>query len=287
MSDNSRDSIVRDLVNGNSSIKLLPVKKVEISRSSETMDITVEGNHNYVANGLIVHNCKEVLVDNVLGPVFHEMRTERVRPTIRLTRTGYTKSYKGQVLWTRIVSAMENDKTRHRTIAKQVLADVKDGHMILLPCAQIKPMRSLITLINKLAGKTLAYEFSGAKKAEREELVQKARDYKVKVLVGTQKVISVGVNIPRASALYETVLSANLPNCTQRLARVLTPMEGKPAPIVRYFLDEFAIRKNCLRQEFWQVMMPVFKPIIDDKTMSMMKAYLSSGNNQDHRKFDL
>ncbi len=229
---------------------------------------------------------KEVLVDNVLGPVFHEMKTERVRPTIRLTRTGYSKHYKGQVLWTRIVSAMENDKTRHRTIAKQVLADVKDGHMILLPCAQIKPMRSLITLINKLAGKTLAYEFSGAKKAEREELVQRARDYKVKVLVGTQKVISVGVNIPRASALYETVLSSNMPNAQQRMARVLTPMEGKPPPIVRYFLDDFTIRKNCMRAEYFGVMKPIFKPIISERDNAMLMEYFKNTKSME-RKFDL
>jgi len=230
---------------------------------------------------------KYTLVDNILGKVFHEMKVERERPTIKLTKTRYSKVYKGQVLWTRMVSALENDKKRIDDIAKQALRDVAEGHMILIPMAQVKPVKTLIRRINELAGKKLAYEFSGGlKKADRDRYIEAARNYKIKVLVGTQKVLSVGINIPRASMLYECVLSSNMPNAQQRFARVLTPMKNKPKPCIRYFLDDVGVRKSCMRAEWFQAMAPVFNPIISDQTKRMLMQYFSSSSSN-VQKFDL
>jgi superfamily II DNA or RNA helicase len=229
-----------------------------------------------------------LLVDNVVGPVFHEMKTKRERPTIKLTKTSYEKTYKGNVVWARIVSAMENDKKRLKLIADQALRDVADGHMILIPFAQVKPTKELIRIINEKAGKRIAYEFSGGlKKTERDDYIQKAREYKIKILVGTAKVLSVGINIPRASMLYETILSSNVPAATQRMARVLTPMENKPAPVIRYFLDDFTIRRNCLRNEYFNCLKPVFKPIISDVDNELLKEYFSGGTRSRVPRYEL
>jgi hypothetical protein len=231
---------------------------------------------------------KEVLVENIIGPIIYSMETQRVRPTVKLTRTGYSKSVKGQVMWARLVSSMENDKKRIDVIAKQALKDVEDGHMILLPVAQVKPIKKIVDRINQLAGKTLAYSFTGSlPKAKRDLYIQKARDYKIKILVGTQKILSVGINIPRASMLYECVLSSNLPNAQQRMARVCTPHDDKPAPVIRYFLDDFGVRKNCMRNEYYRVLAPIFKPIISDKDKEMLEMYFKSKDFNASRKFDL
>jgi len=225
---------------------------------------------------------REVLFENIIGPVFHTMETKRMVPEVRLTRTGFSRTVrKGVVPWARLVSGLENDKKRIKKIAKQAIADVEAGHLVLIPVAQIRPIKKIVDQINKLAGKRLAYSFTGSLKKDKRDLyIQKARSYKIKVLVGTQKILSVGINIPRASCLYETVLSANLPNCTQRLARVLTPMEGKPRPIIRYFLDECSVRKSCMRNEFYRVLMPIFKPIISAKDREMIEYYFKAKVNE-------
>ena len=230
---------------------------------------------------------KEVLVENIIGPIIHEMKTERMQPHIRLTRTGYVKSYKGQVPWARMVSSLENDKKRLTCIAKQALKDIADGHMVLIPTAQVKPIKKLVALINELAGKTVAYEFTGGlKKPLRDQYIQDAREYKIKCLVGTQKILSVGINIPRASCLYETVLSSNLPNAQQRMARVLTPMEGKPTPIIRFFLDDMSVRKSCMSNEYYRVLIPIFKPVISSKDKELIESYFRTrGSNV--KSFDL
>jgi len=226
-----------------------------------------------------------VLVENIVGPILHIMETKRLRPHVRVTRTGYTKSYKGQIPWPRMVSGLENDKKRLQCIAKRAVLDVADGHMVLIPTAQVKPIAKLVDLINAEAGKRIAWPFTGGlTKKQRDLYIQKAREGRIKVLVGTQKILSVGINIPRASCLYETVLSSNIPNATQRIARVLTPLPDKRA-MVRYFLDDMNVRRNCLRNEWFNCMVPVFKPIVSQNVNDMLMAYFKNGTR--HEKFDL
>lgn len=229
---------------------------------------------------------KYVLVDNVVGPIVHEVVVKGMRPQVRLTRTKYTKDYKGQVPWTRMVSSLENDLKRLKLIAEWAVKDVEAGHMVMIPMAGVKPIAKLIRLINQKAGKTIAYPFvGGLKKSVRDGTIQKAREYKVKVLVGTLKIMSTGINIPRASCLYEQALSSNKENAEQRMRRVLTPMDGKPQPIIRYFLDNFNVRRNCIRTEWFQVMLPKMKPIMDDKTRDAMKNYLNEKSGAGNARF--
>lgn len=230
---------------------------------------------------------KEVLVDNIMGPIIYEMKVERMKPHVRLTRTGYSKVQKGQTPWAFLVRNMENDKKRILCIAKQAVKDIADGHMVLIPTAQVKPIGLIVKKINELAGRRVAYPFTGQLKKEQRDLyIEKAREYKIKCLVGTQKILSVGINIPRASCLFEVCLSSNLPNAQQRMSRVLTPMEGKPEPIIRFFLDDFGVRRNCMRNEYYRVLVPIFRPHISAKDKELLEAYFKGKDNV-NGKFEL
>lgn len=219
---------------------------------------------------------KEALIHEVLGKVIHEVEVERLRPHVRVTKTKYKKTYKGNVMWPRMVSGLENDKARLKLIARTALADVEAGHMVLIPFAQTKPVSKLVKMINDLAEENIAHAFTGKEAKFRDELVQKARDYKIKVLVGQLKILSTGINIPRASMLYEVTMSSNLPNAEQRMMRVLTAYEGKPQPCVRFFLDDSNVRRNCMRNEYHNVFVKLLKPVISDKMKVVMDAYFKS-----------
>lgn len=218
-----------------------------------------------------------VLMRNLMGPLVADIKVERLRPHIRLVRTGFAAKYKGQVPWTRMVSALEKDPKRLKLIAQWAVKDAKEGHMILIPMAQVIPIKALVMAINQIAGKVIAYPFIGTlKKDDRKNYLQWARQYKAKVLVGTTKLLSTGTNIPRASALYDTTMSSNLENCEQRTSRVLTPWDGKPTPILRIFLDDTNVRRNCLRNEFFNCVKPKFRPVMTAKDDLALKAYFAN-----------
>lgn len=222
---------------------------------------------------------KFILVEQIVGPVIHEIVVESLSPHIRVARTSYTKTYKGNVSWTRMVSSLENDKKRIKKIAEWAVRDVDNGHMILIPCAQVKPVDKIVKAINDLAGSDIAHAFTGREAKIRDDLIDKARQYKIKVLVGQQKIISTGINIPRASMLYETVMSSNHVNAKQRMMRVLTAYDGKPKPCIRFFLDQMNVRRNCMRNEYYQVLMKL-KPVISDKVKAIMESYLKGKQHE-------
>lgn len=229
----------------------------------------------------------------LLGPNLYEAKVERLRPHIRLVRTGYTQKSKGQVPWVRMVSSLEKDPKRLKLIAEWAVQDVKNGHMVIIPMAQITPIKALVMAINKLAGKTIAVAFWGGLgkdkdgKKLRDVYIQKAREYKIKVIVGNAKMVSTGINIPRASCLFEVGLSANLENCEQRFSRILTPWENKPTPIIRYFLDDMNVRRRCLAKEWYNVMLPKFRPIVQEKDLIAMKSYLSGKDKIETPTYEL
>lgn len=231
---------------------------------------------------------KYVLVENILGPIIHQVEFTGMRPRLFLTKTKYQKEYKGNVPWHRMVSGLEGDEKRLKLIADCAIKDVEAGHMVMIPLSTVKPISKLIAIINKKAGKELAFPFTGElKKGVRDETIQRARNYKVKILVGTLKIMSTGINIPRASMLYEVALSSNVYNAEQRMRRVLTPCEGKETAAIRYFLDDMNVRRNCMRTEYFSVMLPKMKPIISDDQRQQLKNYFSAKSGANSGRFEL
>lgn len=229
-----------------------------------------------------------IIMRNLMGPLIADIKVVMLRPHIRLVRTGYQKTYKGQVPWTRMISSLEKDPKRLKLIAQWAIKDAKAGHMVLIPFAQVTPIKALVMAINRLAGKTLAYPFwggltgmqidakTGKKRKIRDIYIDMARNYKIKILVGNIKLLSTGTNIPRASCLYDVTMSSNMENCEQRTSRILTPWDDKPTPVVRIFLDDMNVRRNCLRTEYFNCVKPKFRPVVSGTDEEVLKGYFAN-----------
>ncbi len=228
---------------------------------------------------------KEKITYNILGPVVHTVQTESLRPHVRLVRTEYNKPA-GSRRWDQIVGSLETDPKRLKLIAKWAIKDMNDGHLVLILFTRISAVEKLIIEINKQAGDKVAWPFyGGMSKPDKDKTIELARRYKRKILVGNTKMLSTGVNIPRASALYEVTISSNIFNAEQTVSRILTPYEDKPDPLLRIFLDDMAVRKNCLSNEWYRCIRPKFKPIITEKDDIAFKSYLSSKGTNTKMEF--
>jgi superfamily II DNA or RNA helicase len=223
-----------------------------------------------------------VITKALFGPIMYEAKVERLRPRVRLVRTKYVKRQgKGRPMWASMVKALETDPARLKLIAEWAIKDAKAGHMVLIPLTQVVPIKALTLAINKMAGKKMAHAFwGGLKKDKRKQLIQDARKYKARILVGNSKLVSVGINIPRASAIFDVAMSSNKENAEQRVARILTPWDDKPEPLLRIFLDDYGVRRNCLRNEWFNCMKPIFKPIISEVDEKTLKAYFGEKEPQ-------
>lgn len=217
-----------------------------------------------------------VLVENLIGPIIARPVVQTLSPKIKLVRTNFKRNYKMGVPWNKMVDDLEFDEDRLKLIAKWAIMDAKHNHMVLIPMARVDAIRRLVNEINHQAGEIIAKPFTGdLPRKVRDETLQEARRYEVKILVGTTKLLSVGTNIPRASCLYDVTMSSNIENCQQRNRRTLTPFDGKPDPILRIFMDDSSVRKRCLSNEYWQVIKPLIKPVITEDNEAILKEYLA------------
>lgn len=225
-----------------------------------------------------------VIADALFGPILFEAKVEQLKPRVQLVRTEFTrKSGKGRSQWATLVKQIETDPKRLKLIAQWAIKDAKAGHMVLIPFSQVVPIKALTLAINTLAGKRMAHAFwGGLRKDKRKQLIQDARKYKARILVGNSKLVSVGTNIPRASAIYYCHLSSNKENAEQRIARVLTPYEDKPQPLLRIFLDNCDVSRSCLRTEWFGAITKKFKPIISEVDKKVLHAHLANKQKTDN-----
>lgn len=223
------------------------------------------------------------LVNQVLGSVAHSVERKTLRPRVELLYTGIEFDIKGgsPAAFTYMVTNMERHKERRSMLIQKAIAMAKDGHFVLLPVSRVKSVQEYVRLINEEAEEDWARPFLGGMKKElRKKTIDDARKFKFRILVGNISLISTGLNIPRASCLIYCCFSNNLPKATQRFARVLTEMPGKPDPVIVLVLDEGRVQKTTRRNEFWNVLYKQFNPLIDKKTFSDLKSYFASADRR-------
>ena len=191
----------------------------------------------------------EVLNDYVLGPTLHRIEVETLVPRVIFHETGLfpAKDYSN---WVYFCRWLERQADRTRQILDHVFIDLKKGRSIVIPCTFTSQIHELVRRINWEYGRNIAAAVVGGTSkrdlARREEILDKARQGKYRVIVGTRSIIGTGVNVPAWDTLYWVVPMSNPPNWVQEYSRILTPVEGKK-PIIRMFLDGSSQTRGCLR----------------------------------------
>lgn len=227
------------------------------------------------------------IVEDIVGDIIYEVKTERARPEVHLlempkgSKNEFQIKGHGPYAFTSLVSKLEASSARREAICNKAIQLSRQGHLVLIPLTRVKSILDFTTYINKQTQRPgYALPFYGdIKKEKRMEIINAARNYECKVLVGNIALISVGLNIQRASAIIECGINSNAPACKQRIARVLTPMEGKPTPLVVFTLDDSDIMRKCRRTEFYNVIMPEFNPRINDQTKQQLNRYFAAATS--------
>ena len=213
-----------------------------------THDITVNKNHNYFAGDVpvLVHNCKHVIVKQIIGDVTALIDIPQLRANIFVHPLPFVKSksaYRGKAGFSYCINFLSKHKKRNAFILEWIMKDLAKGHSIVIPVYRKEHVWELVKAINDEFGKTIAGGFVGgastkAGKAARSDVLDQAKAGKLRVIVGTRSLLQRGLNVPVWSMLYNVMPINNEPNWKQESSRILTPMEGKRDPAIRFFVDE-------------------------------------------------
>jgi superfamily II DNA or RNA helicase len=217
---------------------------------------------------------------DLVGPIIYTSNVERLRPEVVLLDTPGTFELNpklGRGSLTHLQNALESDKARRKTIIKFAIKAAKAGHLVMIPLTRVRSILEWTRLINEET-ETRAFAvpfYGGIPKDMRTKVMERLRLFKSRIVVGNIAMVSTGLNIPRASMLIESGITSNLPNAEQRFARILTPLEGKPQPSIVFTMDECDFMRTCRRNEFWNVLVKQYNPIMSPTVKSRIMQYFS------------
>lgn len=212
----------------------------------------------------------DFITRQILGDVVTEAKVKSLIPRVVVIPTGINPKHPYKT-WNGAMQFLANNKDRTDLIMRWIKKDLKEGRKIVIPVMFKKQVHELVGLVRKM-GYT-AEAFIGGMK--REELLKKARAGKIDVVVGIRSILATGVNVPCWSVIYTIAPISNPPNYYQETTRICTPMDGKPEPIIRLFVDPLSMTKGCFRTCWTQTILPM-KYRYSDKTKEKAKEILST-----------
>lgn len=242
-------------------MKLSKVTKIVVSEPivEPVYDISVLDNNNYMAsfNGspCLVHNCKEFIIEHLLGPVVAEATAETLIPKLVVHETPnvVTRSqFRGKAGWTYANKFLSNHKKRNEQILDAIMHDLSNNRSIVIATYFKEHVLYFVNEINRRFGSKVAHAFVGGggkkNKTERKTIVDKARTGEIRVVVGIRRLMQLGLNVPRWDTLYYAMPMSNEPNWQQESRRICTPGDDKNPPLIRMFVDpELPISLGCFR----------------------------------------
>jgi len=240
--------------------KVTSIKIIE-NHGEPVYDLSVNKDNNYFVsyegNPVLVHNCKHIILEDLIGTVVAEATVESMKPLITLHLTGVHPKNKntytrGPAAWTNANKFLAVHPERNKYILEGILHDLNAGRSIVMAVMFTDQVKSIVDMVNKAVGKNIAVGFVGGggekNKRMRKQIIDDARAGKVRVVVGIRKLMQLGLNVPRWDTLYLIAPISNEPNWQQESRRICTPMEGKKRPVIRMFVEtEMPIPFGCFK----------------------------------------
>lgn len=224
---------------------------------------------------------KEWIIKEILGPVTAQTQVSSLNPVVELIDTPVHSTHRYSQ-WFQLENFLYKHPERNALIVKHIMRDIKLGRSIVIPITRVAHAKEIVDTVNRKWRKlgnegNIAKAFTGnsISKIQRRQLILDARKGKIRLVVGTRKLIQHGLNVPRWDTYYLISLSSNGPGFYQESARILTPMEGKNTPLIKVFADDFQPTRGCLQTIYWRGIVPL-KYKMTQETRKKFSEYLKA-----------
>jgi len=187
-----------------------------------------------------------VIAFDVIGPVVAVGREEQLSVDIKIHFTEET--YNSVDGWTKIITQLANTPSRDSYIAEQVIKDVNEDRFVLVTTDRVSHCLKLQKMLwSKDRDLSIAVITGTTSGTLRKKIRDQAKNGELDVVIGMNKIIQEGWNVPRLSSLHNTMPMVNAGNWYQRISRTRTvyiPINTndtyvKPKPVCHIYVDDF------------------------------------------------
>lgn len=223
----------------------------EIDYNDDVYDLEIEDNHNYVINDHVVHNCHELVLKGLFGPIEKMISTKELmdrdqiaQMKIQMVQFDYSKEdrkavskldYQGEI------DFLVNHEKRNKIIAK--MASTLPGNTLVV-FQRIEHGKNLFESLD--TEKQTYYVAGETDKDSREATRQMAENNDV-VIVASLGVFSTGISIRNLHNLIFAHPTKSKIKVLQSIGRVLRKADEKDIATVYDIVDDL---KNGQRQNF-------------------------------------
>lgn len=185
----------------------------------------------------------------IIGPVMAEGVTSFIPCEVFRIDTGIKLPFSGsnmKMFWSKMQSFFNNNFVRNAIIYSYLEAYAKAGHSIIAVTdrsAQCDEMARRLKSAGYSAEAFHSKRFKTNKK-QREAVLEGMRTGSIQVMIAQRSMV-LGLDIPRLTAFFNLMPTANPPNYYQEFNRCRTPFEGKEIAYIVDFVDDHHILVGC------------------------------------------
>ena len=241
--------------------KIVSIEKFETDKSNREMyDLETEKNHNYFANGILVHNSgtafrddgNDMMINAVTGYKIFDLSSKvlidkgwLVKPKIIFIKDYMTKE-EVKKLEEETKTGLINESMDYANYYEKLIhKNPKRNNKILETFVNNKGKKILI--LTKLVehGKFLnniirnsKHLYGATPKEEREQIMKEFKGDELNVLISTISIFSEGIDIPSLDIVINAAANKGNVKTIQILGRILRKLEGKKEATYYDFIDE-------------------------------------------------
>jgi superfamily II DNA or RNA helicase len=191
-----------------------------------------------------------VINEYILGPTVVEGKADQVPCKVQIVKTGALipiRAQSNKFFFTQALTHLSKHRDRNELLFKYILSYAQAGHSIMAISDRIDQIQLITKMLTDAGIKAEEYHKSAFKtKKQREDCLNRMRRGDTQVIVA-QRTMTLGLDIPCMTALFNLLPSANKPNYYQETSRVRTPHPGKEVAYIVDFVDEHFIMEACAK----------------------------------------
>lgn len=192
-----------------------------------------------------------VVSNYVLGPVKYKGKTEQLPCKVLSVSTGVSIPYKfgnPKMFRNMMLNYLSKDDYRNQLIINYLSSWAHAGHSIIAVTDRIDQIDKLVKQLRSMNFEAEPFHrkvFGRTKKEQdkrRKECLDRCRKGETQILIA-YRTMMLGIDVPRWTAFFNLLPTANGPNYYQEYSRVRTPFENKELGYIIDFVDEHHIAK--------------------------------------------
>jgi len=243
-------------------LEIVSIRKIKnhINKSKKMYDLETEKNHNFFANGILVHNSgtnfrddgNDMMINATCGNKCFDLSSKvliqngwLIKPQIKFIEK-YMQTNDVKKLENKILKGLINETPEYNNFYEHFISNNDKRNMVIKEIIDQNKDKKILVLTRLVDhGQYLTALINGSKhlhgqtsKKEREKIFDAFTNGDLNILISTISIFAEGIDLPNLKIVINAAANKGNVKTIQVLGRILRKLEGKNTAQYYDFIDE-------------------------------------------------